>query len=133
MYMVFHISAALGFYMYTVLYIVIYALCTHISCTNLPPSCWSNIPLPSGQEILVATAAFLLCGSCMRKFRILYTKSYSLAVMIGASRTNYLTKYGCVVILCIFMVLYTVIQVCCDEPTATRSLYRHASKQEKLL
>lgn len=77
MYMVVHISAGLGFYMYTVLYIVIYALCTHISCTNLAPSCSSNIPLPSGQEILVATAAFLLCGSCMGKFRILYTKPYS--------------------------------------------------------
>lgn len=55
--------------MYTVLYIVIYALFTHISCTNMPPSCQSNITLPCDKAILVATAAFLLCGSCMGTFQ----------------------------------------------------------------
>jgi hypothetical protein len=80
----------LRIYMYTLLYIVIYALCTHISCANLPPSCQLNIPLLCGQEILVATAAFLLCESCMGKFRILCTKSCGVMVMAGASRTNLL-------------------------------------------
>jgi len=75
--------------MYTVLYIVIYALCTHISCTNMPPSCQSNIPFPCDKAILIATAAFLLCGSCTGTFRILYTKSRGVVVMVVASTTNY--------------------------------------------
>jgi hypothetical protein len=75
--------------MYVVLYIIIYALCTHISCTNMPPSCQSNIPLPGDKAFLVVTAAFLLCGSCMGTFRILYTKSHGVVVMVGASTTSY--------------------------------------------
>lgn len=87
MYMVFHISAAEVFI--CTQYIVIYALCTHISCTKLPSLCQSNGPLPCDKAILVATAAFLLCGSCMGTFRILYTKSHGVVVMVGASTTNY--------------------------------------------
>jgi hypothetical protein len=56
--------ADLGFYMYIVLYVAIYALCTNISCSNLSPSDQPNTPLPFGQEPLVATAVFLLCGCC---------------------------------------------------------------------
>lgn len=87
MYMVFHISAAEV--LICTQYIVIYALCTHISCTKLPPSYQLNGPLPCDKAILVATAAFLLCRSCMGTLAILYTKSRGVVVMVGASSTNY--------------------------------------------
>jgi hypothetical protein len=47
-----------------------------------------------------------LCGSCMGTFRILYTKSFGVVVMVVSSRTNYWTKYGCS-----FMYVYSVVSV----------------------